>query len=288
LADPLVFSTEVLKEKYKLEDFKPPLKIINALSQASGPVRVATIQPEELKDSLLNPFDDWISVKYGIRRAGGDEPLAMRHTLNFLARMDGTGMIGQAMWGFRLWGFTRPELFNVAGVTHLVTFRPMENPQLEFVVRDSITMPHFHGGWWRDQPVYLYENKGALPRAFFWPEGRENPVRPVDIDIVSPNRIQLRVQTDRGGSLVVSESFHPGWRASSEKKSFTVEPFLNAFISMQVPPGRYEISLEFFPKSLQIGAWLTLAGLILTILAVVFEKSRLGKFSIRARTSEPA
>jgi len=277
IADPLLFATQVLKENYKLKDFKPPLKIINTLAQITGPVRVATIQPEALRDSLLNPFDDWISFKYGIRRAGGDEPLAMRRTLNFLARMDGTGMIQKAMWGFRLWGFARPDLFNIAGVTHLITFRPMESPQLRFVVRDSITMPHFHGGWWRGQPVYLYENKGALPRAFLWPGSRNNPVRPVEINIVSPNRIQLRVHAGQAGRLVVSESFHPGWRAFSRDKSFKLEPFLNAFISMQVPPGNFEILLDFFPQSLRIGLWLTLAGFMLVILTAVLEKLSPGK-----------
>lgn len=283
IADPLLLSTEILKEKYKPEDFKLPDKVISALTQFPSPVRVATIQPEELRESRLNPFDDWISVKYGIPRAGGVEPLAMLNTYNFLTQMDGTGEIKGIIRAFRLWGFARPDLYNIAGITHLISVKPIENPHLKFIVQDSITMPHFHGGRWRGEKIYLYENIDALPRAFFLADRQRNLTKPVSINIISPNRIQLRVDTDQAGRLIVSESFHPGWNATSEGKSFKVEPFLNAFISIQVLPGSHEILLNFFPQSFRVGLWLTLAGLLFVIISFFYEKIRPEFFQVRKK-----
>lgn len=278
IADPMLLSTEILKGKYNLKDFRPPVKLIKALEQYPSQVRIAAIQPEDLRDNLLNPFDDWICVKYGIRRAGGYEPLSMLSTLNFLAQMDGTGRIKETMWGFRLWEFARPDLYNIAGITHLITFRQIENPRLKFIVQDSITMPHFHGGWWREKKVYLYENRGVLPRAFFLADSASNFVTPVAMKVVSPNRIRLYIGTDQHGKVIVSESFHPGWIASIGDKPLKVEPFLNAFISLNISPGNHDILLNFAPQSFHIGLWFTQAGLLMIILIFLYKKIRLGHF----------
>jgi len=283
IMDPMLLSTEILKEKYYLKDFKPPMKLIKALKQYPGHVRVAEIQPADLRDNLLIPFDDWISVRYGIRRAGGYEPLSMLTTLNYLTRMDGTAPIKETMWGFRLWNFARPDLYSIAGITHLITFQQIKNPQLKFIIQDSITMPHFHGGWWQEKKVYLYENIRVLPRAFFLADDRDNFIKPVAIKILSPNRIQLRIKSDNHGRIIVSESFHPGWNALIGEKDFKVEPFLNAFISIKIPPGNHEVLLDFFPQSFRIGLWFTLSGLLFLIICFLWEKIRPEFFQIRKR-----
>ncbi|MDF1591110.1 MAG: hypothetical protein P1P89_06295 [Desulfobacterales bacterium] len=283
IMEPLLLSTEILKEKYHLKDFKPPMKLIKALKQYPGDVRVAEIQPADLRENLLIPFDDWISVRYGIRRAGGYEPLSMLTTLNYLTRMDGTAPIKETMWGFRLWNFARPDLYSIAGITHLITFQQIENPKLKFIIQDSITMPHFHGGWWQEKKVYLYENLKVLPRAFFLADNENNFIRPVAMKILSPNRIQVGIETAHRGRVIVSESFHPGWNALIGENALTIEPFLNTFISIKIPPGNYEILLDFFPKSLRIGLWFTLAGLFLLVICLLCEKMRLGFFQAGKR-----
>lgn len=271
LIDPLLMSTDILKG-YHLEDLKPPSKIIGELNNYAQPARIATIQPDDLRDTLLNPFDDWLCIKHGIGRASGYEPLAMLETLQFLTRMDGTGSISQTMWGFRLWAFARPELYDISGVTHIMTFKPISNPRLSFITQDFITMPHFHGGWWRDKPVYLYENIRVFPRAFFIAEDSRGSVAPISLKYSSANRMHLCFRTNAPGTAIVSESLHPGWIAREQEKTLALQPFLGNFISLKVPSGEHEIVLEFSPQSLRLGLGLTQSGLILILLVLFYEK----------------
>ncbi|MGD9041323.1 MAG: hypothetical protein PVH82_16915, partial [Desulfobacteraceae bacterium] len=271
LIDPLLMSTDILKG-YHREDLKPPSKIIGELNNYGQPARIATFQPEDLRDTLLNPFDDWLCIKYGIARASGYEPLAMLETLQFLTRMDGTGSISQTMWGFRLWAFARPELYDISGVTHIMTFKPISNPRLRFITQDFITMPHFHGGWWRDKPVYLYENLRVFPRAFFIAEDSSGSVASIPLKYSSANRMHLYFRSNNPGTAIVSESLHPGWIAKEQEKTVVLKPFLGNFISWKVPSGEHEIVLEFSPQSLRLGLGLTQFGLILILLILFYEK----------------
>jgi len=274
IGDPILLSVDILKGEYRIKDLQVPAKIVQALKNHPRHVRIAAIQPENLRHNLLTPFDDWLSVEHTICRAGGYEPLAMLRSLQFLTKMDGTGAINDAMWGFRLWSFARPALYNIAGVTHLITFRPIESRQLRFVARDSITMPHFHGGWWKDQPVYLYENMGAMPRAFFLPHGSSGPVSPIAIPKATPNHLRLSFQTKQPGTAVISESFHPGWIATDRDTSIHLRPFLNTFISFNVHAGKHDIALDFSPKSFRFGLLLTQIGLLFSLFIFLYEKVR--------------
>jgi hypothetical protein len=279
IGDPILISTEILQGNYRREDLQPPMKIIKAIKQYSHQERIASIQPEDLRDTLLNPFDDWFCAKYKISRAGGYEPLVMLRTLRFLAQMDGTGDIKGLMWGFRPWEFARPDLYNIAGITHLITFKPIKNPHLTFITQDTITMPHFHGGWWREKQVYIYENMDVLPRAFFLAESSRDSVTPIAIKFISPNHRQLDFHTEQPGLVVISESFHPGWTAQEQENSLHLRPFLETFISFNIPPGEHEIRLEFAPQSYHLGLKFTLIGILLVTISFV---SGLCPYQLRA------
>jgi uncharacterized membrane protein YfhO len=77
------------------------------------------------------------------------------------------------------------------------------------------------------------------------------------------NRIQVDVQADAGGLLVLSENFYPGWRATVDGKPV---PLLRANYVLRavcVPAGAHRVTFSFVPASLRIGAGLTLLSLIL-------------------------
>lgn len=271
IIDPLLMSTNVLRG-YHVEDLKPPSKIIGEFNNYGPPVRIAAIQPDDLRDTLLSPFDDWLCIKYGIARVGGYEPLAMLKTLQFLTQLDGTGSISQTMWGFRPWAFARPELYDITGITHIMSFEPINSPRLSFKTQDVISMPHFHGGWWRDKPVYLYENLRVFPRAFFLAEDSRGSVAPITLKYSSANRMHLYFRTNVPGTAIVSESLHPGWMAKEQEKNVALEPFMGNFISWHVPSGEHEIVLEFSPQSLRLGLGFTQSGLILILFVLFYEK----------------
>ena len=279
IADPILVASNGILTGYHKKDLKPPLKIIQAIKEHPGPVRIGSIQPENLRTYRLTPLGDWIFIQNKIGRAGGYEPLAMLNTLNFLTRLDRTLPISETMWAFRLFDFARPDLYDLAGITHLITFKPIKNSRLKFKTRDTITMPNFSGGWWREKPVYLYENINVLPRAFFVSEGSKGRIIPVGVKYVSPDRRYIYVHTKQPGTIIISESFHPGWIAIENDKPIPLKPYLNTFISWHVPSGEHEIRLEFAPQSFRLGLRFTQTGLFLILFILLLQKglSRISK-----------
>lgn len=272
IADPILVASNGILTGYHKKDLKPPVKILEAIKEHRGPVRIGSIQPVNLRAYRLTPLSDWIFIQNKIDRAGGYEPLAMLSTLNFLTKLDGTKPISETMWAFRLFDFARPDLYDLAGITHLITFKPIINPRLKLKTQDTITMPNFSGGWWKNKPVYLYENVKAFPRAFFIGEDSKERIIPVGMKYVSPDRRYVYIHSKKPGTIIISESFHPGWIAIEDNKPIPLKPFLSTFISCHVPEGEHEIRLEFAPRSFRIGLHFTQTGLFLILFMLLVQK----------------
>jgi len=263
IIDPLLIAPAVLNG-YRVQDIEPPGGIIKPLKDYPEPARVAFIQPDHLRDNLISPIEDWVFTKNRIGRAGGYEPLALWRTLNFLGKMDATDeTISDTFWGFRLFGFDRPRLYNLAGITHLLTTTPLSNPQLNFIAADPLDAPDFHGGWWRNQEIYLYENTSVLSRAFFMPDNFTGDVTPVALKTDSVNRRQLELEPNVPGTVILSESFHPGWIGMEKGAPLVIKPFVDMFISFRVAAGHHLVTLDFLPHSYRLGRWFSVAGIIL-------------------------
>ncbi|MFP4475186.1 MAG: YfhO family protein [Desulfatibacillaceae bacterium] len=276
--DPLLLSPNILEAGYE-EEHTPPQNIARALEPFRDVGRVAVMQPEVLRDNLTSPLPDWFFVENRIGRVGGYEPMGMLHSLQFITRLDGTPPISGMTWGMRPFTFASPELYDLAGVSHVSSLTPMERPELLPVVRDVVTMRSYRGGWWRDAELHLYRNTGALPRAYFLTDDGE--VGSVGYVPESTDARKVYVKTDKPGRLVLAESWHPGWRASVKGNQATVEMFLDTFVSVRLPPGEHDVQLVFDPSS-----WRT--GLLVSWLAVMVV---LGYFALwgidRAKTKTP-
>ncbi len=264
VAEPLFIVAPAVLNGYRSVDIQPPQKIIQGLKQFPGPARVAFFQPPNLRDNLVSPLEDWVFTRNRIGRAGGYEPLALQRTLNFLCKMDATDVsISDSFWGFRLFGLGRPRLFNLAGISHILSTEPLAISHLKLVNTAPMTAPDFHGGRWQAQRIFLYENVSVLGPALFMPDNHVGVAYPVALKIDSPNHRQLILDFDVPGTVFLSESFHTGWIALEQGRPLVIQPFMDTFISFQVAAGRHAVDLEFRPKSLQIGMWLTVAGVML-------------------------
>lgn len=91
------------------------------------------------------------------------------------------------------------------------------------------------------------------------------------VEVVSSaaERLALRVEADRTGFLVLTESWYPGWQATVDGWP---APPLRAnllFQAVPVPAGSHEVVFQFRPASLARGALLSAAGgLVLTVLVL--------------------
>ena len=95
----------------------------------------------------------------------------------------------------------------------------------------------------------------------------------VSIKNYEPNQLVYEVNTGKGGVVVFSEIYFPGWTATVdgvEQELGRVDYVLRA---LQVKPGRHEVVLSFFPKSIkrtETVAYVAYAILILVILGAVY------------------
>ena len=91
----------------------------------------------------------------------------------------------------------------------------------------------------------------------------------VNIKAYEPNQLTYEVNSDKGGVVVFSEIYYPGWTATvdgQEQELGRVDYVLRA---LQVKPGRHEVVLSFFPKSIdrtETVAYAAYAILLLVIL----------------------
>ena len=158
---------------------------------------------------------------------------------------------------------------------------------------------------WSDGHVVVFENHRAMPRAFvssavvtaadradalarvadvgFEPrdavvverdiglgDSMDRVTAPVPASIrrMTPNRLQVDVDADAPGILVVTDAFVPGWRARVGGVETHVIPADYAFLGIPVPAGSHTVELWYAPRSFILG--LILSGVTLAGLAAAF------------------
>jgi hypothetical protein len=171
---------------------------------------------------------------------------------------------------------------------------------------DQLTREDRYREVYRDGDVAIYENQNAYPRTFVVPEAvvvadgptalstlRDGPIDPrrqVVVEtqpvggtgpfaatapgaasIVAEGDARLDIQADApgGGFLVLTDAYYPGWRAYVDGLE---TPILRAdylFRAVPLAPGPHTVSFVFAPPSFERGAYLSAAGLIIAIGAVL-------------------
>ncbi|MDW8354077.1 MAG: hypothetical protein RMK57_06050 [Bryobacterales bacterium] len=77
-----------------------------------------------------------------------------------------------------------------------------------------------------------------------------------------PNRVVLRAEMACRGMVVLSETYFPGWVARVDGRPARVYEAYAALRGVVVDRGRHEIVLEYRPRSVRIGALMSVAGVL--------------------------
>jgi uncharacterized membrane protein YfhO len=155
--------------------------------------------------------------------------------------------------------------------------------------------------------VSLYENKAAMPRAFFsnnaiavntaaeslalMRDPDFNPERQTVVEgpgapqrefagrgstaIVEDkrNRVVIETANDRDGLLVLSDNFYPGWRATIDGAPTSILKANHTMRAVAVPAGRHVVSFAFMPAAFFNSMYASLAGAVL-VLAILIGSAR--------------
>lgn len=104
----------------------------------------------------------------------------------------------------------------------------------------------------------------------------------VRIKSYEPNQVSYEVESGKGGVIVFSEIYYPGWTATVdgvEQELGRVDYVLRA---LQVKPGKHEVVLSFFPKTItrtETIAYVALAILLLLVIGLAVQGWRKAKRS---------
>ena len=103
----------------------------------------------------------------------------------------------------------------------------------------------------------------------------ENETALVELTAYEPNKLTYQVKSDKGGVVVFSEVYYPGWEATVDGKSVELGRVNYILRAINVQPGSHQVVLSFYPKSVdrtETVAYVAYAILLVMIgLAVYFE-----------------
>ena len=102
---------------------------------------------------------------------------------------------------------------------------------------------------------------------------RQDNVSMVKITSYAPNQLSYDVMSDKGGVLVFSEIYYPGWTATVDGQPAELGRVNYVLRAMNIKPGEHQVTLRFFPASIkktETVAYVSYAILILVILIGIF------------------
>ena len=95
----------------------------------------------------------------------------------------------------------------------------------------------------------------------------------VRIMAYEPNKLTYDVNSGKGGVIVFSEIYYPGWTATVDGVEQELGRVNYVLRALQVKPGHHEVVLSFFPKTIdrtEMVAYVAYAVLLLIILYLIF------------------
>gem|GEM_PF-2321075 len=263
-----LYAFESNTNRYKEPDFYEDVSpVVEYLQEQDVHFRIFPVLKVDTHDPDVSNLGFNTPMMYGI--ASGRTFLAMEHNRikNYFYNIP----------------FKRLALSNFKYILSSIS---LSDPSLKLVLHDG--------------ERYLYELKNAMQRAFFVPQVRvvkdpntvlkllrqpdfrarkvalvnERPVpvpgRPVEDPPEKPKvsithygsmKVKLRVITPQSGMFVLSDLFHPGWKAVVNGKERRIHRTNYLFRGLYLSKGEHRITFYYQPKSFYIGLWIAGATL---------------------------
>jgi hypothetical protein len=90
----------------------------------------------------------------------------------------------------------------------------------------------------------------------------------------SPTRFSVDVTLSEPGLLLLAEQYHPGWQATVAGHVVEIVPANLIWQGLLLPSGNHTVEFDFAPRTLKIGGWLFIAGLILLLGLIAVDRWR--------------
>jgi hypothetical protein len=212
---------------------------------------------------------------------------------------------------------SRPDILDALAVRYLVSPGPLDLPRSRFVLaarlRDEPVFELYRG--FSSGDVYIYENRAALPRAFFVERtvAAQSPVEAAalmeatslrgtaivessDVGRVAigdlagdwaeaieayAGRLEILAHSKTERFLVVSEVWNPGWHATLDGRDFPLSRADVALMGAWLPAGEHRLILDFRPAGWDQGLAITALSAVLCVLLIIL--GRFGRIAAKLR-----
>lgn len=108
-----------------------------------------------------------------------------------------------------------------------------------------------------------------------WSEGHKDAESVVQLTSYEPNRLTYHVSSAKGGVVVFSEIYYPGWQATIDGAPVDIARADYILRAMHVPSGSHTIEMWFEPQSIRVTetiAYVALALLVIGVMAWVWRQ----------------
>ena len=92
----------------------------------------------------------------------------------------------------------------------------------------------------------------------------------VKITSYEPNRLTYDVNTGKGGVLVFSEIYYPGWTATVNGEAVELGRVNYILRAIHIQPGQHQVELAFFPKSVNMTETIAYIAFVLLLLVLIY------------------
>ena len=215
---------------------------------------------QELADAYIQR--EMNGVMQAISQAAGDMTLVKGDSIYPVLNMLNTKYFILPLQGGQSVPLENPYTYGNAWLVDKIHYVANANEELDALGRLNL----------RNEAVADQKFKEALGESV-----DQDSVSIVRIKAYEPNQLTYEVESDKGGIVVFSEIYYPGWTATVDGVEQELGRVNYVLRALQVKPGKHEVVLSFFPKSIdrtETVAYVTYAILILLILLLGWAEYR--------------
>jgi hypothetical protein len=127
---------------------------------------------------------------------------------------------------------------------------------------------------WDPRRLVWIETEDAAALQSFHTGGPTGPSETVRVVSEHPQRVELEVALDRAGFVVLADALYPGWTLTIDDQPAPVHRANRVMRGAAVPAGRHRLVYRYEPRSVRVGAAMSLAGLVLLAGAVLWSRGK--------------
>ena len=209
---------------------------------------------QEMIEQYISP--EMQALAGAIAQAGGDMTQVNGDSICPVLNMLNTRYIIYPLQGEQTVPIQNPYALGNAWFVDKVTYAKNANEEIEQVGRIDL----------RHEAVADEKFKAQLGEST-----TQDTASVVTIKSYEPNQLTYEVNSGKGGVVVFSEIYYPGWTATIDGEAAELGRVDYLLRALAVKPGKHEVVLSFFPKSVDVTETIAYAayGVLLLVLAVM-------------------